>query len=213
MLRKFPHTLDGTIRGHVILRRFRTISKAPLCRVLAAGLALAAGLSLALALSPPAHAQSLIEELKLGVLYHDAPNMWSGFRQEPQGVDINVEALLRPSLPLFLGTIRPALGATISTRGDTNHAYLGARWQVELPIGVFFGLGLGAAVHDGHTLPDSASHKALGSRVLFHIPAEIGVRLDRHNSLSIYFEHTSNAGLANHNEGMDRIGLRYGYKF
>ena len=177
------------------------------------GSALAMAAGLAITLPPSAHAQSLIEELKIGALIHDIPNMWSGFRQEHQGVDVNFEALLRPSLPLFLGTIRPALGATISTRGDTNHAYLGARWQVELPIGIFFGLGLGAAVHDGHTLPDSASHKALGSRVLFHIPAEIGVRFDRHNSLSIYFEHTSNAGLANHNEGMDRIGLRYGYRF
>ena len=177
------------------------------------GRALATAGAFALLQPAPVHAQSPIEELKIGVLSHDAPNMWARFRQEHQGVDVNFEALLRPSLPLFLGTIRPALGATISTRGDTNHAYIGARWQIELPVGIFFGLGLGAAVHDGHMLPDSVNHKALGSRVMFHIPAEIGVRLDRQNSLSLYFEHTSNAGLANHNEGMDRIGLRYGYRF
>ena len=163
--------------------------------------------------APNASAQSLIEELKFGVLYHDAPSLWSGFRLEREGADINVEALLRPALPFFFGTIRPAIGATLSTRGDTNHGYLGARWQVELPAGLFFGLGLGGAIHDGHTLPDSVSNKALGSRVLFHIPAEIGLRLDRHNSLSVYFEHTSNAWLAKYNEGLDRVGIRYGYKF
>lgn len=55
--------------------------------------------------------------------------------------------------------------------------------------------------------------KWLGSRVLFHIPAEIGVHLDAHNDLSVYFEHTSNAYTQEYNEGMDRIGLRYGYRF
>lgn len=158
-------------------------------------------------------AQALIEEVKLGVLYHDAPELWSGFRMEREGVDINVEALLTPSIPLWLGAIRPVVGGTISTRGDTSHAYLGARWQVELGGGFFAGLGLGGAVHDGHTLPDSWQHKALGSRVLFHIPAELGYRLDAHNSISVYFEHTSNAWLARYNEGLDRVGLRYGYRF
>ncbi len=167
------------------------------------------------ALAPlPAAAQSLIEELKLGVLYHDASHVWSGFRLEQESADINVEALLKPSFPgLFFGTIRPAIGATISTVGATSHGYAGLRWQTELGSGFFLGVGLGAAVHDGHLLPDSWQHKALGSRVLFHIPAEIGYRIDQHNSISLYFEHTSNAWLARYNEGLDRIGLRYGYKF
>ena len=49
--------------------------------------------------------------------------------------------------------------------------------------------------------------------MLFHIPAEIGLRLDAHNSVSVYYEHTSNAYLADFNEGMDRLGVRYGYRF
>lgn len=162
----------------------------------------------------PASAQSLIEEVKLGVLYHDVPELWSGFKLEPTSADINVEVLLKPSFPaLFFGTIRPVVGGTINTSGATSHGYAGLRWQAELGSGFFLGVGLGAAVHDGHLVPDSPERKALGSRVLFHIPAEIGYRLDAHNSLSVYFEHTSNAGLANHNEGMDRLGLRYGYRF
>ncbi len=162
----------------------------------------------------PASAQGLIEELKLGVLYHDASHMWSGFKLEQESADINVEVLLKPSFPgLFFGTIRPVVGGTISTVGATSHGYAGLRWQAELGSGFYLGVGLGGAVHDGHLLPDSWQHKALGSRVLFHIPAEIGYRLDAHNSISLYFEHTSNAWLARYNEGLDRIGLRYGYKF
>lgn len=182
------------------------LSRALTARVALAALAWATATSVA-------PAQSLIEEIKLGVLYHDAPELWSGFRLEREGVDINVEALLKPSLPLWLGSIRPAIGGTISTRGDTSHAYLGARWQAELGGGLFLGVGLGGAIHDGHTLPDSWQHKALGSRFLFHIPAELGYRLDAHNSISVYFEHTSNAWLARYNEGLDRVGLRYGYRF
>ena len=159
------------------------------------------------------YAQSLIDEVKLGILYHDAPNLWSGFRLEREAADINLEVLFRPSFPLLIGSIRPVIGGSVSTLGDTSHAYAGLRWQVEMPLGLFFGLGLGAAVHDGYTLPDKVDRKALGSRALFHIPAEIGWRFDGRNSISVYFEHTSNASLARHNEGMDRIGLRYGYRF
>lgn len=161
----------------------------------------------------PAAAQSLIEEVKLGVLYHDASHLWSGFRIEDQGADINGEVLLRPTIPVYIGTIRPVVGGTLATNGGTSHAYADLRWQSELGAGFFLGLGFGGAIHDGHLLPDSWNRKALGSRVLFHFPAELGYRFDAHNSLSVYFEHTSNAWLAKYNEGLDRIGLRYGYKF
>jgi hypothetical protein len=50
--------------------------------------------------------------------------------------------------------------------------------------------------------------------VLFHIPAEVGYRFDDHTSLSAYFfEHMSNAYTVSPNEGMDRLGIRYGYRF
>lgn len=177
------------------------------------GILIAAVSAAVLFVAQPVRAQSLIDEVKLGILYHDAPNLWSGFRLEREGADINLEVLFRPSFPLLIGSIRPVIGGSVSTQGDTSHAYAGLRWQVEMPLGLFFGLGLGAAVHDGHTLPDKTDRKALGSRALFHIPAEIGWRFDGRNSISVYFEHTSNASLTRHNEGMDRVGLRYGYRF
>jgi lipid A 3-O-deacylase len=161
----------------------------------------------------PALADGLVQELKLGVLDHDVPDLWSGFRAEPDSVDINVEALLSPSTPLLGGTLRPAIGATINTVGATSHAYLDARWQYEMPSGLFLGIGIGGAVHNGQLQFKDADRKALGSRVLFHIPLEIGYRLDSHSSLSVYFEHTSNAYIVEPNEGLDRLGIRYGYRF
>lgn len=158
-------------------------------------------------------AQGLVEELKLGVLAHDVPDLWSGFRAEPASVAINVEALLSPSVAFLGGAIRPAIGASINTEGATSNVYLDARWQYETPVGIFFGLGLGGTVHDGQLELEDWDRKALGSRVLFHIPVEIGYRLDAHNSVSAYFEHMSNAYTADPNEGLDRIGVRYGYRF
>ena len=163
----------------------------------------------------PVAAEELVHAVKLGVLAHDVPELWSGFQLEPDAADINIEVQFTPSMPLFGGTLRPAVGASINTRGDTSHAYIDARWQIDGPSGLFFGLGLGAAVHDGETGGAGAdpNMKWLGSRVLFHIPAEIGIHLDAHNDLSVYFEHISNGYTQTYNEGMDRIGIRYGYRF
>ncbi len=161
------------------------------------------------------HAERLVREFRGGVLAHDVTNLWSGFRTENDAVAINIEALLSPSLRLLGGTLRPAIGASIATEGGTSNAYLDARWEFETPSGIFFSLGLGATIHNGETklLTSSQTDKALGSRVLFHIPVEVGYRFDRHNSLSIYFEHMSNAGTRDENEGLDRLGVRYGYRF
>ena len=36
---------------------------------------------------------------------------------------------------------------------------------------------------------------------------------DAHGDVSVYFEHTSNAYTQDYTEGLDRIGVRYGYRF
>ena len=68
--------------------------------------------------------------------------------------------------------------------------------------------------HDGNIDTDDSDHRALGERVLFHIPVEIGLRVDKHNSVSLFWDHTSNGGLnEEYNPGLDRVGVRYGYRF
>jgi len=151
-------------------------------------------------------------ELRAGVLAHDVPDLWAGFNLEG-GVDINAELLFGRGLPVLGGTIRAALGASVNTEGFTSRAYLDARWEIEWHSGIFLGLGLGAAIHNGELDASEPDRKALGSRVLFHIPVELGLRLDARNSVSVYFEHMSNGNLADANEGLDAIGVRYGRRF
>ncbi len=159
------------------------------------------------------NAEGLVYQLKTGLLAHDVPELWSGFRRETLSADINIEAELSPSMVAFFGTIRPAIGGTINTDGLTSHAYVDARWTLELPRGFFFATGLGGAIHDGNVDKRDPDRKALGSRLLFHIPIEIGYHVDAHHAQSAYFEHTSNGYTMRYNEGLDRVGIRYGYTF
>lgn len=161
----------------------------------------------------PAFSNDLFYDVKIGVLAHDVPDLWSGTQLESDAADINFEVMFNYGLPFLGGVIRPAVGASINTDGATSQVYFDARWQIELNDRLFFATGLGVAVHDGKLKPTKADMKALGSTALFHIPLELGFRFDEHNSVSIWFEHISNAGLADHNEGLDRIGVRYGYRF
>ncbi len=154
----------------------------------------------------------LIHEVRGGVLAHDVDNLWSGFSRE-SGTDINVEVSFKPNAQIFGGTIRPALGASINTSGDTSKVYLDGRWQYAFSGGPFLSVGLGVAYHNGEKHLISAKRKALGSNVLFHIPLEVGYYLDEKNSVSIYFDHVSNAYTQTENEGLDTLGVRYGYKF
>ena len=39
------------------------------------------------------------------------------------------------------------------------------------------------------------------------------MRFLRNNSLSLFFEHISNASTAPKNQGLDTLGIRYGYRF
>ena len=139
-----------------------------------------------------------LAEVRGGVLSHDTGGLWSGDHVE-HGFDLNGELIFRRgSLPLGAGALRPHLGAT---------------WRLAADSGAFFELGLGAAVHDGELETTKKDQKELGSRLLFRIPIEVGFAFGEHHSLSLFFDHVSNAGLADENEGLDTLGLRYGHRF
>ena len=148
-----------------------------------------------------------------GVLAHDVDGLWSGTRKE-DGVDINGEIVFcRTGMSVLAGTLRPNLGLSVNSQGDTGKFYGGVLWEINTPNGFFFVSGLGAAVHNGKLDTDDKDKKSLGSRILFRIPIEVGFQITARHSLSIMFDHVSNASLASSNEGLDTIGFRYGYSF
>lgn len=148
-----------------------------------------------------------------GILAHDIDGLWSGTRKE-DGVDINGEVVFcRNGVPVLAGILHPNLGLSVNSQGDTSKLYGGVIWELNTPNGFFLAAGLGAAVHSGELDTDDNDKKSLGSRVLFRIPIEFGYQVTARHSISILFDHVSNAYLASPNEGLDTIGIRYGYSF
>ena len=149
----------------------------------------------------------------MGLAAHDVDGLWSGSAKE-DGPDVVAELIFnRPLFRLLSATAYPCFGTGINTRGHTSKIYGGFTLQWNLPASFFFATGLGVALHNGERETASSQRKSLGSQVLFRIPIEIGYAIDHHHRLVIAFDHLSNAYLASPNEGMDTLGLVYGYRF
>ncbi len=168
-------------------------------------------------LAPP----PLIQIVSIGLLDHDVSDLWSGFQRE-EGEDFNAEIAFKSfyELDLISDTpfdlnllVYPAAGFSINNSGDTSKLYGGLRFEFRLDSVFFLVLGAGGAVHDGKLDTKRRDRKSLGSRILFHIPIELGLEIKKHHRVSLFFDHVSNAYLADKNDGLDTLGVRYGYKF
>jgi hypothetical protein len=157
-------------------------------------------------------AEGWLHAIQVGILVHDVDNLWSGHRKE-DGIDYNLEVVFNAELKKMLtGVVRPNLGVSINDRGNTSKLYGGIVWEWNNKA-FFFNSGLGVAWHNGERNTSDPEKKRLGSRVLFRIPLEFGITLRGSHRLSIMFDHASNAYLANPNEGLDTLGLRYRFQF
>jgi lipid A 3-O-deacylase len=153
-----------------------------------------------------------ISEARLGLMAHDVGLFG---RTEEDGFDFNFELLFQS--PNWLGLIggpRPHLGATVNSSGDTSLFYAGLTWTAQFSGGVFFEASLGAALHDGVEEDARAKQKELGCAVLARFSAAIGYLIDGGpHSLSLAVERADNLGTCTPNEGLDNVGLRYGFRF
>ncbi len=192
-----------------------------------ATLAVLAFLLTALGAAPMASAQNIVSELKVGVLAHDVPILGD---QQEHGADLNAELRFVSPVPdswiadvspvwRWMLDPRPNIGIDANTSGYTSQAYFGLTWTAVLWQGVFapqdhidFDIGFGPAFNNGHT-SGSDSHLPLGSNVLFHPSVELVYWFAPRGNVSIYFEHSSNAGLASNNAGLDNLGVRLGVAF
>lgn len=88
-------------------------------------------------------------------------------------------------------------------------------WQWVFWAPFFVEGSLGLSVHDGKLdAPEAVTdRKSLGCRVLFRESIALGVRLGDHHTLSTMLDHISNAWLCSRNDGLDTVGVRYGYRF
>jgi hypothetical protein len=157
--------------------------------------------------------------LAVGVLLHDQ-GPWSD--RFERGTDLNLELEFAEPGGRFwkrLGSPRPHAGMTLNFVGDTSAAYLGLTYPFRVSERLFAAFGFGLAVHDGplHKDPVGCRERSdcgFGSRILPRVAVEGGIRLTDRQSLSLFFDHMSHAELlADENEGIDHLGLRFRRSF
>jgi len=66
-------------------------------------------------------------------------------------------------------------------------------------------------VHDGKLHAKHEDRSALGQRVLFYASFEFGRWWGRHG-LFVFYQHASNGPLPGPNDGINNIGVRYGFR-
>ena len=153
----------------------------------------------------------ILSEIRLGAFAHDQGPF---SHQKEGGVDANLEALFVS--PDFFGPIfspRPHVGISANTSGDTSQVYLGLTWEWEFLENAFFDFAWGGAVHDGENAEVDPEKKALGCSVLFREAIDIGYRFQGKHGVMVHLDHISNAKLCKKNEGLESVGVRYGYRF
>lgn len=178
-------------------------------------LAIAAAAVIAVAASiitSDAKAQSLLDEVRLGILAH---SIESGHSEG--GVDINVEVLFRrPSISYrdafadFFFRPRVHAGASINTIGDTSQVYVGLTWDLKITQRLSLEASFGGAWHDGPT--NGAAPDLYGCSVNFRESFSVGYALDASWTIYGMISHMSNANLCNHNSGLTSAGVRIGYR-
>lgn len=109
---------------------------------------------------------------------------------------------------------RVHVGADVSTAGETNQAYAGFSWTLDLNERVFLEAGFGGSFNDGKLKADGGRGPFLGCHALFHEYVAAGVNVTDKWRVIAQVEHSSNAGLCgDDNSGLTRAGLLVGYKF
>lgn len=179
--------------------------------VIRRGLALGLGIAAALVSVAAQANDKIVSELRLGVFAHDQ-GIFSSHKES--GVDINGEILF--SDLGWLGKrvmLRPHIGGTVNSDGNTSDGYFGLTATLPFAQRFFVEGSVGGAVHTGNLESNELGHKDLGCRVLFRESLSLGVMIDEHNSLAAVADHISNANLCDKNEGLEDVGVRYGYRF
>lgn len=129
---------------------------------------------------------------------------------------INAE-ILAPS-PDFLRSIgapRPYVGGDIAVSDDPLHVfYFGLSWDFYVTERMYLGLAGGGSLNsNANKTDDNGNTKHLGSTILFHLQASLGIDITSWLTAQIFYNHYSNASLRDRNAGLDSMGARLGMRF
>lgn len=154
---------------------------------------------------------NILSEIRIGALWHDQGPF--SHRKE-EGYDGNLEVLfISPDFLKKVWEPRPHVGMSVNSKSDTNQVYLGLTWEWMFGKNYFANFSLGGAYHDGYKVTNKLDRKSLGCKILFRESIDIGYRFGGKHSIMAHLDHISNAKLCSTNEGLESVGIRYGYHF
>lgn len=162
-----------------------------------------------------------IDELRAGAMIHGVElgggPLFSSIHLD-RFEDVNFEVLFRsPQIDAFewLGSPRPAIGGTFSTKGLENMVHANLNWHVPLGDTPFFvegGFGLAAVSGYDHNAP--SGYRNLGCNVMAYFQGNVGMDLGQNWDVMATFEHSSHGWTCGtDNDGLNGLGIRVGYKF
>lgn len=155
----------------------------------------------------------IITQAEIGMAYHDAGVF--GRNKEP-GADVDGEIRFLPIDWLdFMASPRPHFGFHVNTSGATNQIFTGITWEFWFWDNFFIDPSFGLSFNDDCCLDHGPTNtKQLGSHVLFREAVDLGWNFSGPHSVSILLDHVSHGHiLGSENEGLDTLGVRYGYRF
>lgn len=91
--------------------------------------------------------------------------------------------------------------------------YTGLNWDLRFFDPLFFSLGLGGAIHNGELQTSDPERQRLGSRALFRAALAAGIKFNKRMNVSVLFDHVSNGRLAYPNNGLEKLGVQFGYTY
>jgi lipid A 3-O-deacylase len=191
-------------------------------RVGTAGLA---AFGAALTAAPVAHAG--VDEAYVGAMQHNicVTDCKNADKEDGPAIEFQV-SFDSPGFLDWAGSPRPYALASVNVAGETSFAGVGVEWRWDFAEGWALQPGFGYVVHDGETnnpfangTPEAAAfadeHVLLGSRDLFRTSLALTRDFDGPWEGQILFSHLSHGQILDNgrNQGMDQLGLRFGYQF
>lgn len=166
-----------------------------------------------------------ISEFRAGVMLHGV-ELQAGIplAVRPDTIDVsnwqnlNAEVLFDlpdNALTRLAGSPRLGLGATLNFVGKDSYVRLASVWHVPVfDTGLFFEPMLGGMVHNGYLSDAPAGRRNLGCRALYFYGANFGYNVSDAVTAMVTMEHGSHYAQcgATTNDGINRIGLRLGWK-
>lgn len=179
----------------------------------------------AVALAPAARAD--IAEIHVGVMAHNicVTDCKNAGKEDGPNVEFQV-SFDSPDFLSWAGSPQPYVVASINTAGETSFGGFGLEWRWEFAEGWALEPGFGYIIHNGETnnpFPNGSpqaqafadEHVLLGSEDLFRTSLGLTRDFEGPWEAQLFFEHLSHGQIlgSGRNQGMDQIGIRFGYQF